>query len=764
MPNALVSRMSKRPFVILLGLAISLAFLLAACQGTVDESGGSPPAETVVPATATPTLTPVPVANTPAPTSVAVPTPSETDSGGETQALMTAEFETFVDGLYGYSVRVPTTWTSSRPTWGFPSTVRIFDTGDEDLTARILILYQEEPMTAEEVVTNQKISLAGKLAFGVISESSVAIEGGAEVYQALYRFGTGSNEKRGSLTFVAEGTIAIGLRVEAPRNYYERNLHTLDKFAESIAFADLAPFGVPRDEALILYIDSGPLTLDPALSTESRSAQYIRHIFGGLVRLDSALEPAEDLATWTVSEDGMTYTFTIKEGASFHDGSPVTAQDVVYSWERALSPDLLIPGGALSYLDDIVGAREYAAGEAESISGVATQGDDTLIVTIDAPKSYFLAKLSHTYASVLKEDNVYIVTPATPASTVNSDADDAESSAEPPWWHTAIGTGPYRLEAFVNGRAMHLSAHEGYQGEQPNVRDVVYLFHSGLPIAMVREGVVDATTLTVRGYQGLQEEQDPLLDNVTVTPELSVFYLGFNTTIDPFNDPDVRRAFLWSLDREEIYGEDSGEAVIAQGFMPPGLPGYDENIAEIPYDPVRAKALFDSTEYGQMEDRPPIVVALGGKIDPTQRAAFAMWQENLGVRIVYQEFSRSYYYNLSRILEGNEDIVGANMYEYGWIADYPDPHNFLDTLFHTASNNNAGKAGTPEIDALLEQARTAGDDRLELYRQIEWALVDEAVAVPLRFGAEYLLVADQVRNLVVDAQGFLRVEDVELDN
>ena len=757
MPNALVSRISKRPFVVLLGLAISLAVLLAACQGTVDESGESTPAETVVPATATPTLTPLPVANTPASTSVAVPTPSETGSDGETQAPMTAEFEAFVDGLYGFSVRVPTTWTSSRPTSGHPSIVRVFDTGDEDVTARILVLYQEEPMTAEEVTTNQVNSLAGLSGFRTITGASLAIEDGAEVYQTLYGFGTGSNEQRGALTFVAEGTVSIGLQVQAPRNTYERNFDALDEFATSLAFADLAPFGVPRDEALILYIDFGPQTLDPALATESGSAQYIRHIFGGLVRLDSALEPAEDLATWTVSEDGTTYIFTIKEGATFHDGSPVTAQDVVYSWERALSPDLLIPGGALTYLDDILGAREYAAGEAESISGVATQGDDTLIVTIDAPKSYFLAKLSHTYTSVLKEDNVYEATPATPA-------DSEDDAVAPPWWYTAVGTGPYRLEAFVNGRAMHLSAHEGYQGEQPDVKDVVYLFYSGLPVAMIQEGVVDATTLSVRGYQSLQEEQDPLLDNVTVTPELSVFYLGFNTAIAPFNDPDVRRAFLWSLDREAIYGDDSREAAIAQGFMPPGLPGYDENIAEIPYDPARAKALFDGTEYGQMENRPDIIVALGGEISPSQSAAFSMWQENLGVRIVYRQVNQSYYYNLSRILEGNEEIVGANMYEYGWIADYPDPHNFLDTLFHTDSNNNAGKAGSPEIDALLEQARTAGDDRLELYRQIEQALVDEAVAVPLQFGAEYLLVADRVRNLVVDAQGFLRVEDVELDN
>ena len=749
--------------MILFGLAISLAFLLAACQETDDSSEGTETPGTVVPATATPALTPIPAPTTsaaPSPT-VAVPAPTGTAEGPETQAPVDEEFKTHLDGLYGYSVRIPESWTASRPTTGPRGVVTEFDTGDEDVEARILVLYREEPTPADEVAMNQVSSLAGLSGFKTITAAWLAIEDGAEVYQTLYGFGTGSNEVRGALTFVAEGTVNIGLQVQAPRIKYERNFDALDKFATSLAITDLQPFGVPRDEALVLYLDFGPLTMDPALATESGSAQYIGHIFGGLVQLNDDLEPAEDLATWTVSDDGLTYTFTIKEGATFHDGSPVTANDVVYSWERALSPDLTIPGGALPYLDDIVGAREYAAGEAESISGVTAQGDNTLIVTIDAPKSYFLSKLSHTYAAVVQEATVYELPPPTPPG---SETDAGDNAVVNPWWYTAVGTGPYQLEHFVQGRAMHLRAYEGYHGEQPNVRDVVYLFHAGLPIPMIQEGVVDATTLSLRSYQALQEEEGPLLDNVSITSALSVSYMGFNTAIAPFNDPEVRRAFLWSLDREALYGSDAEEVAIAQGFMPPGLPGYDENIAAIPYAPERAKALFDATEYGQMEDRLAIRVALGGEISPTQRAAFQMWEENLGVRIIAQEYGQGYFYGLSRILEGNEESTGANMYEYGWIADYPDPHNFLDTLFHTASEKNAGKAGSPEIDALLEEARTAGVDRLELYRQIERALVEEAVAVPLRFGADYLLVADRVRNLFVNAQGFLNVGDVELDS
>ncbi len=190
---------------------------------------------------------------------------------------------------------------------------------------------------------------------------------------------------------------------------------------------------------LVLYLPSGcqseqetvlnlygidPLTLDPAVTGEMTSHQYITQLFSGLVCLDDNLEPAPDIAqSWQVSDDGKTYTFYLRGDVSFHDGRGVKAEDFEYSWQRACDPTT----GSLtaaSYLGDIIGAKEVIAGEAEEIGGVRVIDDYTLEVTIDAPKSYFLSKLTYSTAYVVDRANV-------------------ESGEE--WWHSPNGTGPFKL-------------------------------------------------------------------------------------------------------------------------------------------------------------------------------------------------------------------------------------------------------------------------------------------------------------------------------
>lgn len=764
---------APRSLVLAFAIAIGLIVLVAACNG--DEATSTP--ETVEPATPTPTATPLSIATataTPEPT-VSSPTaiPTQTDDDDETEALIPSDLKTYTDDLYGYTVEVPENWTGTRPDTGLVSVATIFDTGTEDLTAESYVLFLPEEAHPADVAQEQIAPLAGLSGFRTITESDIILDDGSEAHQVFYGYGTGSNEHRGAVTFVARGTMAMGIQTQAPRTIYERNFDVLESVSTSIRTVDPQPFGAPADDTLVLYLDRGPLTMDPGVSTDAGSSQYIRQIFSGLVRLNSELIPEPDLATWEVSEDGTVYTFTIKDGAQFHDGTPVTAQDFIFSWERALNRNLPPVGGsAASYLDDIVGAKAYHAGEADSVTGLEAVDDSTLVVTIDEAKSYFISKLSHPSAYVVLESNV----PEVPDPRLVEDEDENGESSDDgqtedadeedlpdPWYYTAIGTGPYRLEHYMQSRAAHLTAFENYLGPQHSIGNLVFRFHAGLSTAMVEEGFVDATTWLGSGdYDSLVEEESPLIDHITQTDALSVQYLAFNTvtgpndTKAPFSDPDVRRAFLWAVDREAIFEEHAASGVkIAHGFIPPGLPGYDENIAEIRYDPAAAKQLLDSTEFGQLdEDERVIVVALGGDLSAIDRAIFRQWEDNLGVRIRYRSIGPTYFYQLPRVVE-----VGFGIYEYGWLADYPDPHNFLDVLFHTESPNNDGKSGSAAIDALLEQARTAGERRLEQYREVERRMIQEAIAFPLFFGTDYILVSERVSNLSLDAQGFLRLED-----
>ncbi len=766
---------SPRWLVLAFAIAFALVLVVAACNG--DEATPTPGA--VEPATPTPTATPLSIPTaTPEPTA-APPTaiPTQTDDDDETQALIPSDLRTYTDDLYGYTVEVPENWTGTRPESGSVSVATIFETGTEDLTAESYVLFFADEAHPADVAREQIAPLAGLSGFRTITEADIILDDGSEAHQVFYGYGTGTNEHRGSVTFVARGTMAMGIQTQAPRTVYERNFDVLESVSTSIRTVDPQPFGAPPDDTLVLYLDRGPLTLDPGVSTDAQSSQYIRQIFSGLVRLNAELIPEPDLATWEVSEDGAVYTFTIKDGAQFHDGTPVTAQDFIFSWERALNRNLPPVGGSGgSYLDDIVGAKAYHAGEADSVTGLEATDDSTLVVTIDEAKSYFVSKLTHPSAYVVLQSNVPEVpdplfveeeTDEDGESSTDEQTDDADDEDQPdPWYFTAIGTGPYRLAHYESSRAAHLTAFEDYLGPEHAIGNLVFRFHAGLSTAMVEDGFVDATTRLGSGhYDFLVEEESPLVEHITQTDALSVQYLAFNTvtgpndTEAPFSDPDLRRAFLWAVDRQTIYEEHAASGVkIAHGFMPPGLPGYDENIAAIRYDPVAAKELFDSTEFGQLdEDERVIVVAGGDDLSEIDRAIFEQWQDNLDVRVRYRSIGPTYFYRLPEVVE-----VGFHIYSYGWLADYPDPHNFLDVLFHTESPINDGKAGSRAIDVLLEQARIAGEGRLEQYREIERRMVQEAVAFPLFFGSDYILVSERVASLSLDAQGFLRLEDAAL--
>ena len=779
MSHSLRRWIAPRFVVLTLAIALGLVLLYAGC----NQNGETTPQETVEPATPTPTATPLSIPTaipTPEPTGApATAIPTQTDDDDETEALIPSDLKTYTDDLYGYTVQVPENWTATRPESGSVSVVMLFDTGTEDLTAESYVLFFDDEARPAEVAQQQLAPLAGLSGFRTITEADITLDDGTEAHQVFYAYGTGTNERRGSITFVARGTIAMGIQTQAPRTIYERNFDLLDSISTSIRAVAPQPFGAPSDDTLVLYLDRGPLTMDPGVSTDAQSSQYIRQIFSGLVRLDADLIPEPDLATWDVSEDGTVYTFTIKDGAEFHDSTPVTAQDFIFSWERALNRNLPPVGGSAgSYLDDIVGAKAYHDGEADSVTGLQAVDDSTLVVTIDEAKSYFISKLSHPSAYVVLQSNV----PEVPDPRLveeetegdgESSTDDADDEDQPdPWYYTAIGTGPYRLAHYERSRAAHLTAFEGYLGPQHGIGHLVFRFHAGRSTAMVEEGFIDATTRIGSGdYDSLVEEESPLVEHITQTDALSIQYLAFNTvtgprtdpespfTTAPFSDPNLRRAFLWAVDRQTIFEEHAPSGwKVAHGFMPPGLPGYDENIAEIRYDPAAAKRLFDGTAFGQLdEDERVIVVAGGGDLSAIDRAIFEQWQENLGVRIRYQSIGATYFYRLPQVVE-----AGFGIYDYGWLADYPDPHNFLDVLFHTESPNNDGKAGSTAIDDLLEQARIAGEGRLEQYREIERRMIQEAVAFPLFFGSDYILVSERVGSLSLDAQGFLRLEGATL--
>jgi len=494
----------------------------------------------------------------------------------------------------------------------------------------------------------------------------------------------------------------------------------------------------PANQGILDLWDIGPITLDPAISSEMTSHTYVMHIFSGLVRLDHEMEVAPDIAErWQQSQDGKSYTFYLRRGVRFHNGREVKAADFKYSWERACDPGTGSQTAA-TYLGDIVGARDMLAGRAEGISGVKVIDDYTLQVTIDAPKAYFLCKLTYPTAFVVDKANV-------------------ESGTD--WWHQPNGTGPFQLKQWQQGQLLVLQRSELYYGQPAKVKQVVFHLLAGMPMAMYEQGQIDVAPVSRNYIDLVMDEANPFHQELTITPELSLYYIGFNTTREPFDDVNVRRAFCYAVNKQRIVSLIfRGMMTPARGILPPGMPGYNEELNGMDYDVARARELIAASKYDDASNLPPITITISGygnNVPDYLGAILQEWQQNLGVEVSVRQLEpEDFLYNLKQ--EKDE------MFVLGWVADYPDPHNFLDNLFYTGSENNISGYSNGELDSLLDKAAvepdavlsaSEGSRRLAMYQQAEQEIVAQAPCLPLCFGRNYVLVKPYVKGYELNPLG-----------
>lgn len=493
-------------------------------------------------------------------------------------------------------------------------------------------------------------------------------------------------------------------------------------------------------ESVLRLWDIGPITLDPAISADMSSHTYVMQIFSGLVRLDHELNVVPDIAeSWEKSPDGKTYTFYLRQGVKFHNGGEVKAADFKYSWERACDPNTG-SGTAATYLGDIVGAKDMLAGEAEEISGVEVLDDYTLQVTIDAPKAYLLSKLAYPTAFVVDRANV-------------------ESGGN--WWREPDGTGPFKLKEWRVGQWLILERSQIYYSEPAKLEQVVYLL-SGVPMTLYETEQIDVVSVHSAYIDLVSDETGSFYSELAITPELSLYYIGFNTAQPPFDDLNIRRAFCHAVDKERIARVILRDMVNeADGILPPGMPGYNEALVGLDYNAEKAIELITDSRYGDVSNLPPITLTVegyGNNIPSYLGAIIQEWQQNLGVEISVRQLEpEDFIYNLKQ--EKDE------MFIMGWIADYPDPHNFLDILFYTGSEVNISEYSNPTLDSLLDQAAIEQDEavRLVMYQQAEQLVVDEAPCLPLFHGANYILVEPYVKGYELSPQGIPDLSKVYID-
>ncbi|WP_420640959.1 ABC transporter substrate-binding protein [Candidatus Leptofilum sp.] len=496
---------------------------------------------------------------------------------------------------------------------------------------------------------------------------------------------------------------------------------------------------IDRDDAIFL-LGGQPRTLDPA-KTLGGPDGALGHIFSGLVMLDADLQVQPELAAgWEVSDDGLTYTFYLRKNVLFHDGRPFTAQDVIFSWERAANPDTG-SDTVQTYLGDIAGIQAVIDGQTEQISGLRAIDDYTLEVQLTAPVVYFLQKLAYPVAFVVDSETV---------DTRN-------------WEYTPNGTGPFRLRNWEDDEEIILVRNDSYYLEPARVRHVVYDLGPGLALAQYEEGDIDLVGVGGANLDRVEDPNNRLHDQLQLGISLCTSTIGLNTQIAPFDDVRVRQAFNYGLDKELLIDTFSGgDALMATGSLPPGMPGYTNDPGRgYPFNPVKANQLLDEAGYADRSTFPVLTYTTSGygDVGGYVTAVISLWQETLGITIQPVVIDPFIYYD--ELYSGN----AGNIYQSGWCADYPDPQNFLDILYHSSSRQNIGRYVNFEVDGLLEQARIEENvaARLAQYAEIERRIVADAPVVFVSHSLQAALISPDLDGYVLTPMGVRQWHRVSVD-
>ena len=479
----------------------------------------------------------------------------------------------------------------------------------------------------------------------------------------------------------------------------------------------------------LVRLFSDPPTLDPHITTDSTSAVIVNEVFGGLVTINPEIEIVPDLAEdWDISPDGKVFTFRLRQDAKFHDGRLVVAEDFRWSLERAADPLTESPVADL-YLADILGVADKLSGKTQSIRGLRVIDDHTLELTIDAPKSYFLAKMTYPTGFVVDRQNV------------EGNKND--------WVFEPNGTGPFRLERYEIGETIILGRNNLYHLGPPFLDTVEFILSGGDPMLMYENDEIHLTGLGLADLERVQDPDNPLrAELATAPPSFSVSFIGLNVNEPPFDDPKFRLALNYAVNKKEIATSALSDLVVpAVGVIPPGFPSYNTDLKGYGYDPEKAKRLLSESRYGaDTGSIPRITLSIAGNFGASvgldMEVMLRSWEETLGVEVEIQQTEWATFL---------QDLHKRRfqMFAIGWSADYPDPQDFLDILFHSESTNNWGGYSNREVDSLLEKARVEPDQvaRFQQYNVIEQLIVDDAPWVPLWHSTERkVLIKPQVKD------------------
>lgn len=483
----------------------------------------------------------------------------------------------------------------------------------------------------------------------------------------------------------------------------------------------------------LLYGNGGePEDLDPHIITGVPEHHITMSLFEGLTSPHPKdLHAVPGVAkSWDISEDGLTYTFHLREDAAWSNGDPLTTKDFLFSIQRVLSPKLAAQYAYMLFM--VENAEAYNSGEITDFSKVGVKALDahTLQITLSKPTPAFL--------EIIYNDAWY------PVHQGNIEAFGEPTQRGLEWTRPGnlISNGPFKLSSWdVNQRIVVVRNPLYWDNETTWLESIHFL-----PIASedvedrsFRNGLLHITYVLPLHRIDYYKAERP--EQLRLDPSLATYYYILNTTKKPLDDVRVRKALSMAIDRKELTVEilRAGQQP-AFSFVPPGTAGY-QSTAQIEYNPEKARELLAEAGYPNGEGFPDLEI-LYNTMEAHKTIAEViqnMWKEELGIDIGITNEEWKVYLDTREQL--NHEIARA-----GWNGDYIDPVNFLDLFYKDGGNNHTGWWST-QYEDLINKGSASRDpaERLALYQEAEAILLDELPIIPLYFYVRYYLIDPRVK-------------------
>lgn len=496
------------------------------------------------------------------------------------------------------------------------------------------------------------------------------------------------------------------------------------------------------DGTFVFAASSDPASLDPAFAQDGETFRVSRQIFEGLVGTEpGTADPAPLLAEkWESSEDGMSHTFTLKEGVTFHDGTPFSAEAVCANFDRWYNWTGLAASEALGYYYNKL-FKGYASDPTNAVYKSCTpDGDYSVTIDLNKPFAGFVASLSLPAFGM-----------QSPSAMSEFGADDVSGTAEAPVLSEyamghPVGTGPFQFEEWAPGEQVTLKAYGDYWGEAGQVDEIIF---RTIDDPTARRQALESGSID--GYDLVGPADTKALEDKGFTmvsrPPFTILYLAFNQAIPELQDPKVREALSYAIDKDALISQVLPEGTEkAIEFVPDTVNGYNPDVTTYDFDPEKAKSLL--AEAGYTEANPlklefdyPVNVSRPYMPDPEQ--IFTVLSSQLAdVGVETTPVSQEWGEYLDRIT-GTSD---HGIHLLGWTGDYNDTDNFVGVFFGQQSAEWG--FDNPELFQKLDEARGVPslEDQTALYEDINEMVAQFIPGVPLAHPAPTLAFDSRVKS------------------